>query len=701
MKHAVLFLALIAISCPRPGVQPVPELELLEEAAAVCRDDPVHAHRLLTENVLSPAYSAMRNRLLLELYLDQHEYGRAGRLLDSLGWRLPVLPADRDRILLRTGRWHDLALQTDSEMCRGIALANLGELDEAIRSLSIAPGLREYRLLKLAGIYLRKDDHRGALATLITINAPPDYMFQEYQTVLLDALLGLSDLNAVWTSLKRLKDPATAEYVKLMIYEKTRADDDLKLTAWNLIHNHPRSRGAHEALRFVAPSTKRQETSYGRVLYYNGQYSSALKHLKRAAKDDDVYYYIGRSYYEMSAYDSALSYLGRSDLPAAHYYRGRIHEARGAHAWAISVYDSLYGRHRGSDYAVRGQKRKAFLLEELGDTLDAAATFLKIDERNTKFRAAIQLFKVGKLDRALEILGKSDEPEFIYWRIRTLERLNTAAADLRQYLPQKFPLSYYVLTAQGPSAVLDTLPLALWLARLGDTVISFTAADSLRLSHATQYFALGENAYGVAELKMIRADNAAELLALSRFCARHGEDRQSIRYALEVKQRAAERGTYRLPRELLELQYPVRYAFSILEHYPDLSLALAMIWQESLFDPVAVSPANARGLMQIIPPTARAIAEEIGAAGYDFTDPVMSIRFGTHYLNKMLGEFSSVPLALAAYNAGPVRVRRWLKTEPDLDLDLFIELIPYDETRNYVKSILGRQEIYRLLTGGR
>lgn len=701
MRYLVLFAALIAVSCPRPGVQPVGALEYLQEAAAVYRDDPVHAYRLLTEHVRGPEHSAMRNKLLLELYLDQREYGRAARLLDSVGWKPTVRPADRDRILMRTGRWHDLARQTDSEMFRGIALANLGELDEAIRSLSVAPGLREYRLLELAAIYLRRNDHRGALATLITINAPPDYMFKEYQAILLDALLGLSDLETAWTSLKRLEDPATAEYVKLRIHEKTNAEDDLALTAWNLIHNHPRSRGAYEALRFVTPATKRQDTSYGRVLYYNNQYSRALRHLKRASMDDNVYYYIGRIYYEMNEYDSSLQYLGRSALPIAHYYRGRIHEARGAHARAIGVYDSLYDLHRSSEYAVRGQKRKAFLLEDIGDTLRAAETFLKINERNTKFRAAIQMYKVGDLDRALEILGKSDEPEFIYWRLRTLERLNAPAGNLRDYLPQKFPLSYYALTDHGASVVLDTLPIDLWLSRLGDTLVSFTPEDSLRMNRAAEYFALGENAYGVAELKMIRADNALELIALSRFCARHGEDRQSIRYALEVKEPAAERNVYRLPRELLDLQYPVRYAFSILDHHPDLSLALAMIWQESLFDPVAVSPANARGLMQIIPSTASAIATELGAPGYDFTDPVMSIRFGTYYFNKMMSEFNSIPLALAAYNAGPVRVRRWLKNDPDPDMGLFIELIPYDETRNYVKSILGRQEIYRFLTGGR
>lgn len=696
-----LIAVLLAVSCPRPGVQPIPELAYLTDAAAFYRDDPVRAYRLLKDHVVSQEYSSERNKLLLEIYLDQREYARAARLLDSLGPQAPVSPQRRDLILLRSGRWHDLALSTDSEMLRGIALAKLGNLDEAVRSLSIAAGPQAYRLLKLAEVYQRQNNHEGALATLFTVDSVPDYLFGEYQEILLDVLLGLSDLDVVWTWLKRLKDPATAEYVRLVMHEKKKADQDLKLTAWNLINNYPRSRGANEALRFVTPATKRENTSYGRVLYYNNQYSRAVKHLKRALMDDNVYYYLGRIYYETSNPDSALQYLGRSSLSAAYYYRGRIYETKGACARAISVYDSLRDLHRGSQYAVRGQKRKAFLLEDIGDTLRAAETFLKIDERSTRFRAAMQMLKVGDLNRVLAILGDHDESEFIYWRIRTLERLSEPTGHLAEYLPQKFPLSYYVLVNNGPDVFLDTLPIDLWTSQFSDTLALFTPRDSLHMKRAAEYFSLGEYEYGVAEMKMINTDNAQELIALSRFCARHGADKQSIRYALEVKRPAAERSIYRLPRELLKLQYPVRYALSILENHPDLSLALAMIWQESLFDPVAVSPANAKGLMQIIPSTAKTIAGELGVAGYAYTDPAMSIRFGTHYFAKMMSEFNSVPLSLAAYNAGPVRVRRWLRNDPDSELDLFIELIPYDETRNYVKSILGRREIYRFLTGGK
>jgi soluble lytic murein transglycosylase len=72
----------------------------------------------------------------------------------------------------------------------------------------------------------------------------------------------------------------------------------------------------------------------------------------------------------------------------------------------------------------------------------------------------------------------------------------------------------------------------------------------------------------------------------------------------------------------------------------------------------------------------------------------VSIRFGCYYFLNLYHEINSVPYALAGYNAGPVRIKRWLAQNPNPELDAFIDLIPFDETRNYVKLILARQRIY-------
>jgi soluble lytic murein transglycosylase-like protein len=699
MKHVMLLAVLLVISCPRPAVIQIPELEYLKEAARIHKENPIQACHLLQDNVLSARYSNERNSLLLQIYLDQREYTRAALLLDSLDWKMLVAPAQRDLILLKTNRWHELTMWTDSDLIRGIAFLNLDSLDKAIASLSMDSRPHDYRLVKLAKAYMKKENYEDALATVFMIRSIRDYLFGEYQEILFDILIAMPDLDKVEAGLGQLKDPALREYVRLRMYERKKARKELMSTSWKLINNHPRSPGAYYALGFFSPKTKNEYKAYGRVLYYNNEYVKALKYLKRGILDDTTQYYLGRIYYDMNEDAKALQYFEQCPWPSAYYYRGRIYEKRSENVRAIGVYDSLHQLRKGSEYAVRGQKRKAFLLEDIGDTLNAVETFLGIDERNTRFRAAMQLLRVGDLRRGLQVLKEHHEPEFMYWRIRTLERLNEPAESLKQYLPATFPLSYYSIVHYNHTAFLDTMPLNKWIAQFSDTLITFTHDDSLHIKNAMDFFSLNEYEYAAAELKMVKADNPQDLIFLSRLCAENGGDKQSIQYALKVKRPAAERNILRLPRELLKLQYPVRYAFSIADNYPELSLALAMIWQESLFDPGAVSPANAKGIMQIIPATAKTIARDLGVSEYSYADPIASIRFGIHYFKEMLNEFNSVALSLAAYNAGPLRVRRWVTADPNSELEAFIELIPYDETRNYVKSILGRREIYRLLTG--
>jgi len=690
---------LLVVSCPRPTIQEVPDIAYLEEAVRLYPRNPIHAYHVIENRVTSPKYQTECNALRLKILLDQREYARAAALLDSIDWAAQITPFERNIVLIRTGKWQRIISDVDDDLLKGIAFYNLRLFDDAIKYLSRENQPEDYRLIYLAKAYIQVSDHANALRAIFLIHSISDYLFDEYQDMLFNIFLELPDLNVVETQLTNLKDPALRAYIMMRVHEKRNDKIKLTATAWNLIDNYPETPGAYHALDYVKPKTKSEYKAYGRVLYYNNEHANALKYLNRGVLDDATYYYLGRIYYATRADNKALLNFAQCSWSAAYYYRGRIYERNSDNQRAISIYDSLAQLRKGSEYAVRGLKRKAFLLEELGDTLNAVETFLSINERNTKFRAAMQLFRIGDLRKASQVLDNQDSPEFIYWQIRAKERLAESVDSLKQYLPMKFPLSYYTLARYRYNHFLDTLKLNDWIGQFGDTMVSFTHQDSLRMTNAIRLFSLNEHDHAIAELKMIQADNPHDLIHLSRLCAQYGADEQSIRYCLTVKSRAAERDIYTLPGELLQLQYPIRYAFTIMDNYPELSLSLAMIWQESLFDPDAVSPANARGLMQIIPSTAKTIAKELGIPEYDYTNPEISIRFGMYYFKKMLQEFDSVPLSLAAYNAGPIRVRRWIKNDPNSEMDIFIELIPYDETRNYVKSILARQQIYRFLMG--
>jgi soluble lytic murein transglycosylase len=138
------------------------------------------------------------------------------------------------------------------------------------------------------------------------------------------------------------------------------------------------------------------------------------------------------------------------------------------------------------------------------------------------------------------------------------------------------------------------------------------------------------------------------------------------------------------------------------------ALALGIIRQESSFDGTTVSPAGARGLMQLMPDTAAQVARQIGlpASIPALTgDARYNLRLGTAYLRGLLDQVDgSVPLAVAAYNAGPARLREWLASNGDPrsaggDMIDWIEQIPFGETRNYVQRVIENLVIYRARRG--
>jgi soluble lytic murein transglycosylase len=156
-----------------------------------------------------------------------------------------------------------------------------------------------------------------------------------------------------------------------------------------------------------------------------------------------------------------------------------------------------------------------------------------------------------------------------------------------------------------------------------------------------------------------------------------------------------------------ECAYPEPYQDEVLEDTgaePNAdSLAYAVMRQESNFDPDAVSPAHAVGLMQLLPETARAVAGSISAP-YDerrLRVPDVNIALGVRYLHDLRGRFDDrLTLAIAAYNAGEDAIARWITRAPGMDLDVFVERIPFAETRSYVARVMGNFARYEYLKKG-
>jgi soluble lytic murein transglycosylase len=159
-----------------------------------------------------------------------------------------------------------------------------------------------------------------------------------------------------------------------------------------------------------------------------------------------------------------------------------------------------------------------------------------------------------------------------------------------------------------------------------------------------------------------------------------------------------------LPEEVWDLLYPKAYSTLIQTQARlnnlDPYLVMGLIRQESAFSAHALSVANARGLMQVLPQTAAETTRttRVRLAGQRLYDPNYNVRVGCAYLAGLFKEFDGHPeFAVAAYNAGDFRVKDWVKKYTFRDQEVFLESIPITETRIYVEQVLRDADVYRQL----
>ncbi len=221
--------------------------------------------------------------------------------------------------------------------------------------------------------------------------------------------------------------------------------------------------------------------------------------------------------------------------------------------------------------------------------------------------------------------------------------------------------------------------------------------------------AVARNPALVRAMELYRIDRTSWALAEWN-SALAGFDDTQRRLAVEVAQENGwfDRAVFSLgkvPREqqLYHLRFPLHHDASIRREAArnalDPAWVAAEIRAESIFNPNARSPANAMGLMQVLPATGASVAKAIGLGGYggasSLYDPDTNITIGTAYLRQLMDKYNGLPyVTIAAYNAGPTPTARWQSQRPGFDPDLWIETISYKETREYVARVLAFSVIY-------
>jgi len=204
-----------------------------------------------------------------------------------------------------------------------------------------------------------------------------------------------------------------------------------------------------------------------------------------------------------------------------------------------------------------------------------------------------------------------------------------------------------------------------------------------------------------------RAPAGRGLEALCSAYGKVGRGKRRLQLAVQIPQELLAQAPSARTRWAWECAYATPYesevaAREVSEHLSS-SLTFAVMRQESSFDPDVVSPAHAVGLMQLLPETASVVAGTMKVP-YDearLTSPLYNVDLGMHYLEELVLRFKGqLPLAVAAYNAGHESISRWVSRAQGMEIDSFVERIPYAETRGYVSRVMGNFARYEYLRRG-
>ena len=469
--------------------------------------------------------------------------------------------------------------------------------------------------------------------------------------------------------------------------------------------------------RAVEPSAE-SRLQRGQRLMNAGEFAAAEREFTAALHEElapdaasDAWYYLGRirlgSTRAVYAFEQATT-VG-SDVPRGLFWQGRALASVGRAAAAQDRWARVARDFAGSAWAPYAVLSLAGMADVRGDLPAATRWLRELAKRypqtgvadEARWRVGWFAYRAGRyaeaerefLDAANSFPSAWRTAACLYWAAKARMRLGKNSQDLLEKVARRFPLTYYGQRAREVAHL--SAP------EIPPAPTAIRPREDRVLSALEELAALGfyEDAAELAEgLARTSPDDALAQTA-AWLHARTGEHRRSV-VAVAPALRSAMIGGARGDLELWSLAYPLAFWPAVRDAAEaagiDPYLVLAIMREESTFDPRAVSPAGAVGLLQLMPTTASVVARA-AMRSVDLMDPQTNILTGTQFLRGQLRNFrGDLVLALAAYNAGPFAARR-IARRPRNDPDVFLESIAIAETRFYVQHVLQTYGIYRWL----
>jgi len=411
------------------------------------------------------------------------------------------------------------------------------------------------------------------------------------------------------------------------------------------------------------------------------RFRSALEATKNEIQFDNCLWYL-LNFQLRTSTDDIISTLTE--------YGSRIHDAEYFDDFFESLSILLLSSHRWQDFfKVWKQTDSNFSNLTAGKYAYISGRLLEEGlargEEGLKTRQAVEAFT--------KVLNS---PSSFYYKVCALERLNVTAPEL---------VESYLLNQNEPAQKIDD-----------------NGEGYLLQGYATFGFPQRLYPEWLSNRKNISIEDSIEISKILSNCAERSKDNFYNIQSLRIANRCLESAVGRIPKELLEQAFPKFYK-QIIEsaceefQIPDY-LAFALVRSESFFDPNVTSKAGANGLTQLMETTADDEAKKLKLGEkYDIFDPQTNVRMGTHYLANLISrtDDNNVLLALYAYNAGLTNVRNWGRTFRNdwsttgrpankpvgICVDLFLESLPFAETREYGRKVISAAAMYAYLYNGK
>lgn len=626
-------------------------------------------------------------------HIRHERYDQARPILAALNGRYPELD---DYVLhfLALAHVHSGSPQEALDRWRELALRHPKSVWFAEAALGRGRLLRE------------KGDLEGARAALLTARQG------EEEEVRLAALFELAEIDVAQGRTRpaheelmnvRREAPGTSlgQKAKRRVYELRRSDPGLE----------PQGRARRDELR---------------LLVREGDYSAATaladQLLVTAADADRPDLLLLRAQAELGAgqKDKGLATLRfiaerhpRSQAaPTALFRYARLLWNSDRNTEAEQAFSDFVRRYPRHDHAAEALYAIARIEQSSERTERALRSYARLAQEYPKSRLAREArwrigwlhYRQGRWQEAADAFGRliagpeTESADAIYWRARSLERAGRreAAEELYRRLLTEAPTTYYAHWAErrlGRSSL--NPPRTMPPPPVGQIGPPPAGADPYHSVRARELHASGLRRLAIRELRSFERSHAGDgsrlAFLIDAYRALDGH-REVMRL---------QRGRGRDVSVLYPLAFWPQVTSVAQNERLDPLFVLALIRQESMFDPEARSPADARGLMQLLPSTAVSTARQIGLpspAPSDLYQPELNIALGVAHLEELLQLYAGDRIkALAAYNGGRRAVAKWDQLFGDSEPDEWVENITYRETRDYVKRVFTNYRTYREL----